>query len=363
MKTHVALFSIVLLLSLALSGPVPAEIPNTINYQGSLTQTDGAPLDGTVSMTFALYKELEGGGVKWSDTLDVAVSNGIYSVVLGSTPGNPIDLIFDKPFYLEVSVNGTALEPRQSLTSVPYALNAVNAESLPGVTVDKLSGRIGIGIPEPQTTLHVYKDATIERHLFLGGSLKGGSDEGMFLYSNTDTIDSRAWIGMWGKHDRRAGELALGGTYIDFRHGSTTEDWGAIGMRLTSDGKVGIGTTTPQHTLDVNGAIRTRNELIVDSDPANWPDYVFDEQYELLPLEAVADYVARHKHLPGVPTQTDIAEQGLPVGKMQAVLLEKVEELTLHTIALNAENDALQARNDDLERRLEALEAAMNLNK
>ncbi len=67
-----------------LASPVWAEVPRTISYQGSLKQTDGTPVDGTVSMQFALYDSLSGGSALWSETQSVSVNNGIYSVVLGA---------------------------------------------------------------------------------------------------------------------------------------------------------------------------------------------------------------------------------------------------------------------------------------
>lgn len=59
--------------------------------QGSPTTNEGAPVDGTVSMTLALYASLTGGTALWSVTLSVPVTNGIYRVTLGTTPGNPLD--------------------------------------------------------------------------------------------------------------------------------------------------------------------------------------------------------------------------------------------------------------------------------
>ena len=113
MNKYIILLSIATLLSLAGSGPAGAEIPKTINYQGFLKQADGTPVNGSVSMTFALYESLTGGAELWSDTMNVSVDNGIYSVVLGSTSGNSLDLDFDIPYYLEVSVEGATLSRAQ----------------------------------------------------------------------------------------------------------------------------------------------------------------------------------------------------------------------------------------------------------
>ena len=75
----------------------------------------------------------------------------------------------------------------------------------------------------------------------------------------------------------------------------------------------------------------------------NAADYVFDENYDLKSLSEVESYVNEHKHLPGIPSAADMAENGISVSAMSNMLLEKVEELTLHMIRLEKENAALKA--------------------
>ena len=78
-------------------------------------------------------------------------------------------------------------------------------------------------------------------------------------------------------------------------------------------------------------------------------DRVFEADYALMPLEELAAYIAQHKHLPGVPGEAEMLEQGVNLGEMQATLLQKIEELTLHVMALKQENDRLKARISNLE--------------
>ena len=86
------------------------------------------------------------------------------------------------------------------------------------------------------------------------------------------------------------------------------------------------------------------------------PDYVFASDYELLPLDKLKQYVIAEKHLPKVPPAEELAEQGMEMGKMQTLLLEKVEELTLYVIDLNEKNDKLQEANAALIKRITTLE-------
>ena len=113
-------------------------------------------------------------------------------------------------------------------------------------------------------------------------------------------------------------------------------------------GWVGIGTKTPQSELAVNGTITAKKEILVDMN-AGWPDYVFEKDYKLQPLEDVEIYVNNNKHLPGVPSAGQIRAEGLDVGNISRVMLEKIEELTLHLIQLKKENDQLRKRVEVLE--------------
>ena len=117
--------------------------------------------------------------------------------------------------------------------------------------------------------------------------------------------------------------------------------------------RLGIGTThlaDTNYKLNVEGAIRAR-KLKVDHD--NWPDYVFMRDYKLRPLSAVASFIKTHGHLPDVPSAAQIKENGLDMGEAQAMLMRKVEELTLHMIAQQRLIQAQQRQINRLQRQLQ----------
>lgn len=75
---------------------------------------------------------------------------------------------------------------------------------------------------------------------------------------------------------------------------------------------------------------------------APWPDYVFAKAYRLPPLREVARFVAANHHLPEVPSAATVRAEGLGPGRMDTLLLKKVEKLTLYLLELKQENEALR---------------------
>ena len=116
-------------------------------------------------------------------------------------------------------------------------------------------------------------------------------------------------------------------------------------------GRIGVGTdpaTIGTLRLAVAGKIGAHG-IHVTNIGAAWPDYVFQPAYRLTPLSELETYVRAHHHLPDVPSAEQVAQDGLDLARMDALLLQKVEELTLHLIALQKENAALQTQLTNLE--------------
>lgn len=135
---------------------------------------------------------------------------------------------------------------------------------------------------------------------------------------------------------------------------------------LSNDNKVGVGTANPTALLTVNGKTLIGDPAVVTSMPSgyqlyvqdgilteklkvadhtdgtNWSDYVFDSTYHRNSLSYVEDFVKQNKHLPNVPSAQDVAKDGIDVAQMDAALLRQIEELWLHMIDLQKENEALK---------------------
>ena len=106
------------------------------------------------------------------------------------------------------------------------------------------------------------------------------------------------------------------------------------------EGNMGIGTTTPDYKLDVEGTIRAR-ELKVDMQGA---DFVFEDDYQLRSLEEVQDFITTNKHLPDVAPAKEMQEKGVNQSEMNQMLLQKIEELTLYVIDLKKENEKMKSK-------------------
>ncbi len=124
--------------------------------------------------------------------------------------------------------------------------------------------------------------------------------------------------------------------------------------RLDSTGTLLINTTSLQGAdsttrLAVKGSILAKNLRITQ---LNWADYVFGNDYKLMPLNKVGKYIEQNKHLPGIPTTATITREGLDVGSGQTMLLRKIEELTLYLLQQNKVLEQQQKEINTLKKKL-----------
>lgn len=117
--------------------------------------------------------------------------------------------------------------------------------------------------------------------------------------------------------------------------------------RFFDESRIGIGTQSPEHRLDVVGTIRA-HEILVNTQKT--ADFVFDADYRLQDLDSLKQFLNTHKHLPGIPSADDMERNGLNVGNFQIDLLQKIEELTLYMIQANETIRRQQTRIEELEK-------------
>ena len=199
------------------------------------------------------------------------------------------------------------------------------------------NGWIGIGTVDPQALLHIKSPAPVLKLEGEGGSNAVGNiafrlAEG-YDFANIKAVQVGASYGYQSALTFSTKNLEING--VEER------------MRVNYDGNVGIGTAVPSEKLSVNGNIRAKKIIVTQ---AGWPDFVFHDSYRLTPLPELARFIKNNKHLPGIPSAKDVEENGVSLGENQALLLKKIEELTIYVIELKEQNDRQQNQIDQLRR-------------
>ena len=196
-------------------------------------------------------------------------------------------------------------------------------------------GNVGIGTSSPLAKLHgdVGAGATATVASLIYGSTIGGTFTDSA--SNTQATATLVVGSNWKTNCDNCGILNL---------------YSAIGSVLWvgTNGRVGIGTTKPPYPnkLSVEGSIAAREVVVTN---ATWADYVFQPGYRLRPLSEVDEYIQANHHLPDIPSEAEVKQKGLGVGEMQAKLMAKIEELTLHVIRQERESKEIQKANRELQ--------------
>ncbi len=172
-------------------------------------------------------------------------------------------------------------------------------------------------------------DCDVAGHLWVGGDFSVSGD---FTVGGNSTFDDVTMDTV--SADKMCADLFCGGSFTgdDLKIG--TEDL-PTGYIASFDGKV----ICEELKVEISGT---------------WPDYVFADDYQLPTLKEVEASINKNQHLPGVPSASEVSEKGLMVGEMQKILMEKVEELTLYTIAQQKQIDRLLAHNERLQIILDA---------
>lgn len=199
----------------------------------------------------------------------------------------------------------------------------------PSGTTDKIvfdaNGKVGIGTTTPTSSLQVMGDIAIQ----YGKSLKVDTD----------------WNGAGGATILKTGWESSRGDFVDFYVAGNGEENKTVKMSIDQNGKVGIGTTIvpTDYKLAVAGKIIAEGVKVQVQ--TSWPDYVFSKNYDLKSLKETESYIKEEGHLPNIPSAQEVFENGIELGEMNAKLLEKIEELTLHLISQ-------QKRIEELERKV-----------
>lgn len=193
----------------------------------------------------------------------------------------------------------------------------------------------------------------------LFNSYSMGPDAG-FLNVTSGTVKNRFEA---GNYQNGAGAIIFTGNGggMEFFIGDvsagvgSTVTWGTPKFTIQRNGRVGIGTSNLNSMLTVAGDIHSREVKVTVNAGA---DYVFEDEFKLMPLSEVSRFIRLHKHLPEVQPANDMIANGLELGKMEITLLKKIEEMTLYMIQFSGELEKLKMENEELRTQISALQAS-----
>lgn len=165
----------------------------------------------------------------------------------------------------------------------------------------------------------------------------------------------------------RVYDRALSTNEIDLLYNFTYEprafdDWTFDGLNtvhLSNDYSVGIGTNNVTEKLTINGTVLAEAVKVVTDIP-DVPDYVFDEDYHLMSLEELEQFIKNESHLPNIPAADQIIKEGLDLEQMNLKLLEKIEELTLYTLQQEKTIESQENQYEELLSRLTSYQERVN---
>lgn len=284
-----------------LCGPDSGDNQNTVKGNYSATIGAGCEANGAYSLAI-------GNAAKSNASMTVAIgkyvrANAVNSIVIGSGISN-LDtrcLVNNKTNSLMVGFNST------------YPTLYVSASSGYGTT-----GKVAIGnVPNPKTKLHIKSDANEDAGVIIETSSHGRSSYVQFC-----------------DEDHKISVQKGNGMQILSKGEDVTIEGNAVKMNA----KVGINLSDEfvgnyDYALAVSGGVLTDKVLI--KEVAEWYDMVFDDDYPLLPLCDLENYINENGHLPDMPSADEVKRDGYDMADIDGLLLKKIEELSLYIIRLN----------------------------
>jgi hypothetical protein len=184
------------------------------------------------------------------------------------------------------------------------------------------------------------------------GSVFFNAKTKIYLNSNGDSNHGLGVYGTSTDTTKFAGKAVNGPVLFGYSGGALASTGGGnkIALMWDNNGYVHIGPTFTNSThttaaLTVGGDIIGKSLYVTNN---NWSDFVFDKTYQLMPLSEVEKFYTANHHLPDVPTEKEIQQNGDNVGQTDAILLQKVEELTLYLVQQQKQIDELKKQNQIL---------------
>ncbi len=211
-----------------------------------------------------------------------------------------------------------------------YFLGKTSTDTMGSHFTISRDGDIGFGTSTPLFRYHFHNSENSNNMLYLTPAGSTGDSSSIFFAEDDD-----ASTGMYFMYDGQNNDLGLYGV----------TGYGNYGPHLLVDrnsGNIAIGgrNFADDYKLSVEGKVIC--EEIRVSMQSNWPDYVFTDEYDLMPIDNLRKYIDEKGHLPNIPPASEVEELGIELGVMQKLMMEKIEELSLYIIQQDERIKALE---------------------
>lgn len=330
----------------ATSGDLEVRVNNTAHlFMKNITGNIGI---GTSTLT-PTHKLTVGGTIGWgtgSASSSVLSTDQGGNIELGATNTSLNPVTNGSPYLdFHYGISPAAVQDfnMRIINNANNRLDFAQSGNVPVMTLNNL--KVGIGTINPYEALQIG-----DRFTFHSGGYKGICNN--FTY---DGGDKRIVA------DYACGIFLTNSGNILFKTAASGAANSAISwltnMTISNDGKILIGNaglpnfqgTPGTYLLYVQKGILTEKVKIAVATTADWSDYVFASDYKLKTIEELEAFVKENKHLPNIPSAEEVVKEGIDMAKMDAKLLEKIEELSLYIIQLKKENVELVKRMEKIE--------------
>ncbi|SEW52686.1 hypothetical protein [Chitinophaga arvensicola] len=288
-------------------------------------------------------------GRKWTMEVNTSSANNSTrgSMISYNEASRLVTLVYNSKSYLAIEIANSSSLSAFSFTG--YA----NGETLQLVTGAQVTGVAAFTAFEPivmQGNVSIGSSSSVARLDIAGGPF--WTD---YSWKKSIKLYDASAIEFAG--GTRSFGLGASGANLYFSH-VNSNGTGIPNYFIIADGNTGnvsIGGTAPaaNYKLAVEGTLGARRIKVVQN---GWPDYVFHPEYQLPSLHEVEQFVKKEKHLEGIPSEKEVAENGLDLGDINHQLLKKVEELTLYIIQLNKNVESLNQKVADQQKTITVLQ-------
>lgn len=335
-----------------IGGATPVRISNGIAYDQFFNSTTANTTASNYQLRYGGYGAA-GSAITWNPAFSVNYSNGFFGIKT-NTPEHALDVNGDGRFQGNDIFGGTGNLRVNGGTGGFVELKTQSPTY--GVIIRDVSGSGYFGnIEVDNNTLGIgYRTSNGQLFIEYGGNVGiGTSNPGSKLDVNGGIRWGTAGASLGTGQGANMEMRGTGTPYIDFSNDPTT-DYDAR-IILNNDNR-----------LTVSGAefnvLNTLSAKRVKVTATGYPDYVFEDDYELKTLKEVEQHIDAKGHLPGVPSEKEIVKEGLDLNDQSMWQMEKIEELFLHMIenekrvdALVKEVETLKQENQQLKQENQAL--------